>query len=85
MSKKGIIFKLSASYFQEQNRVSEKVDQTIIDITYIMIFNENINNNLWLKIILAMIYVKNIRPTSLLKNKNLYKVNFNKTPELSHL
>ena len=32
-----------------------------------------------------MTHVKNIRPTSSFKDKNLYKIHFNKTPELSHL
>lgn len=34
---------------------------------------------------LAITYVRNVRPIFLLKNKNPHKVYFNKIPELSHL
>lgn len=50
-----------------------------------MIYDGNINDDLWPKLILAMIHVKNGRSTSSLKDKNPHKVNFNKTPELSYL
>lgn len=46
IQKKGITFELSAPYFQEQNRVSEKTRRTIIDITRAIILERNIDNDL---------------------------------------
>lgn len=48
------------------NRVLEKIGLTIIDMAYVIFLNININKNLWSKIILAITYAKNVKPTFLL-------------------
>lgn len=55
MQKEGIIFKPSTQYFQE-------IGKTIMDITRAIILDRHIDNNLWPKLIPAMIYVKIISP-----------------------
>lgn len=85
MSKEGIIFEPSAPYSQEQNGVSKRVGRTIMDMARATILDGNIDDDLWPEIILAMTYVKNVRPTSSLEDKNPHEVHFNKAPELSHL
>ena len=85
MLKEGIIFEPSAPYFQKQNIVSKKVGQTIMDMVCTTILYVNIDDDLWPKIILAIIYIKNIKLISLLKDRNLYNIYFNKVPTLSYL
>lgn len=54
-------------------------------MTYTIILNRKIDNNLWFEIILIITYIKNIKTTFLFKNKNLNKIYFNKTLKLSYL
>ena len=46
MQKEEIIFEPSAPYFQKQNGVSDRTGKTIIDMTRVTIFEENINDDL---------------------------------------
>lgn len=59
MQKEGIIFKSSVPYSQDQNNVSKQTRRTIIGMTRATIFEENINDNLWPELVLAITYVKN--------------------------
>lgn len=59
--------------------------QIIIDMTQDTIFDRNIYDNLQLKIIPVMTKVKNIRPIIFFKDKNLYKIHFNKASKLNYL
>lgn len=53
-------------------------------MTQAIILDRNTNNDLWLKIILAITQVKNIWPIISLEDKNIHKIYFNKTSKLSH-
>lgn len=46
MSKKDITFEPLALYLQEKNGVFKRVGLAIIDMAYIMIFDQNIDNHL---------------------------------------
>lgn len=59
MQKEEITFEFSALYSQEQNCFSKQNKKTIIDMTRAIILEENINNDLWLKLRLARTYIKN--------------------------
>lgn len=59
MQKEDITFEPSASYSQEQNRVSKQMGKTIMDMTRATILESNINNELWPELVLAMTYIKN--------------------------
>ncbi len=78
------MFKPSSSYYQEQNRVSERMERTIIDITRATMLEGNIDDDLWLEIVFAMTYVKNCRPTKALQNLNPHEAHFQERPYLSH-
>ena len=56
-----------------------------MNMTYVTILNGNIDDNLWPEIILAIIQIKNVRPISLLEDKNPYKVHFSKALDINHL
>lgn len=59
MQKKGINFKSFALYLQEQNGISKKTRQIIMDMIRTIILKRDINNNLRPKLILVIIYMKN--------------------------
>lgn len=59
-----IILKLSIPHFHEKNRIAEQKSQTLIEcVRYTIIWGE-ILDKLWLKILLAIIYISNL-PTIL--------------------
>lgn len=66
-TKQGKTFKISASYSQEENRISKRTRKTIMDMVSITIRQRGINDTLWLEIVLAMTHIKNLRPTRVLK------------------
>lgn len=48
---------------QEQNDVSERTGKTILEMTRNAVIKENIPDYLWPEVTLAMVHVKNVRPT----------------------
>lgn len=57
-----------------------------MDITRAIILVENIEDELWSKLVLAMIYIKNSRPTKALTNNlSPYKAHFHEKLDLSYV
>lgn len=73
IEKKEITFKPLASYFQKKNSIFEQIKRTIIDMTRVIIFEKNIDNNLWPELVLTMTYVKNSWLIKTLQNLSSYK------------
>ena len=65
--------------------MSEQADQTIIDMTQCIIIQGNIPDDLWPEVVLAVVEVKNLRPTSALQRKCLLEALEKKLPRLDHL
>lgn len=82
---KDITFKPLCPYFQEENGISEQIGRTIMDMTRATIIGRNILDDLWPEVALAMVHVKNIRPTRILEGKTPYELFENKIPTLDHL
>lgn len=59
--------------------------RTIIDMTWATILERNLDDDLWPEVILAMTYVKNVRPTKALNGKNPYYAPNNDNPNIEHL
>lgn len=85
MQKEKIIFELFAPYSQEQNGISKQTGKTVIDMTRVTILEMNINDDLWLELVLAMMYMKNNRPTRAVQNLSSYEIYTHKLPNLSYL
>ena len=86
LQKQGIIFKPSAPYSQEQNRVSERTSKTLIDMIHASMLEGNNDNDLWPEILLAMTYIKNNRLTEPLTNNiTPQEAQNQEAPNLSHL
>lgn len=56
-----------------------------MDIMCATIFDENIDNNFWLEVILVITQVKNVRLIKVLKKKSLYKTFFIRSLNMTHL
>lgn len=81
----GITFEPSAPYSQEQNGVSERMGRTIMDMTRCTIIQGDIPDDLWPEVVLAMVEVKNLRPTNALNGKSPSEALEKKSPRLDHL
>lgn len=79
------MFKPSTPYFLDQNNVLERIGRTIIDMTRRIIFEGNIDNDLWPKIILIMPQVSDLRATSVVDGDNSYQALFNNTLSINYL
>lgn len=53
------MFELPVSYFQKENNISKGIERIIIDMTKAKILKDNIDNDLWQKLVLAITYIKN--------------------------
>ena len=81
----GIEFKPAALYTQEENRVTEHLQQTSTKITHLIILAGNILDFLWPNILFAAIYIKNKRPIKALNSMSPYKKLKSKLPLIYYL
>ena len=85
LSTEGIILEPSAPYSQEENGVSERLGRTLIEMARASIIEGGIDDSFWPKVILAMTYIKNIRPTKALQGLSPHQELFKTLPNLAHL
>lgn len=62
-----IIFKPLVSYSQEENRVSKRTSRTIMEMVQATILKRGMEDTLYPEVVLAITYVKNLRPTQALE------------------
>lgn len=74
-----------STLLQEQNGVSERLGRTLMDMARALIIEGEIDDTFWPEVILAMTYIKNIRPTTALKGLSPYQKLFNTPPDPTHL
>lgn len=85
MLNKGITFEPSSPYSQEQNGVSERMGRTILDMTRCTIIEGDVPDDLWPEVVLAMVEVKNLRPTNALNGISPYEALEYRQPRIDHL
>ena len=83
--KKEIIYELSTSHSQKQNKVFEKIRKIIINMIRCIIIRSNISDYLWTEVVLIMIHVKNVRFTKALEENTLFETYESKSSSLNHL
>lgn len=66
-TKQRITFEPFASYFQEENKVSDRTGRKIMNMIRVTILEGRIDNMLWPEIVLAMTHIKNLKPTQALR------------------
>lgn len=86
LTKQEITFEPSAPYSQEENGVSKKTRRTIMDLVRATILEGGIDDTLWPGIVLAMTYIKNLRPTRALEGFiSPIEMQTQAIPDLHHL
>lgn len=68
------MFEWFALYSQKWNGVSEQKGRIIINMIRTTILRGNLDNKLWIEIILVITYTKNIGPTNVLNGDSLYHI-----------
>ena len=75
----------TASYSLEQNDISKYANRTIIERTKAILHGTKLFKQLWMKIAMTIIYLKNRSSIANLDKQTLYKAWHEKKPDLSHL
>ena len=65
--------------------IRTRMGRSIMYIIKAIILESNINDDLWPKLILVIIYIQNSRPTQALKNISPYKAHFHKQLNQAYL
>ena len=81
----GIIWEPSAPYTQHQNGVSERTIQTLQNIARSMLFDAQVEVELWPEAMKTAAYLRNRFPTSALDKMTPYEAWFGRKPSLAHL
>ena len=79
------MFEPFAPYFEENNGIAEQKSQILVECVRCTIIKEEIPDNLWPEILLAITYVSNLIPTSFLKGQSLFETSFKRLSNLEHL
>lgn len=85
LSAEGIILEPSAPYSQEENGVAERLRRTLMEMARASIIEGGIDDSFWPEAILAMTYIKNLRPTNALQGLSPHQELFKTPPNLAHL
>lgn len=85
MLAKGIVFKPSAPYSQEKNRIAKRNSRILIERIRCIIIEREILDEHWPKVFLAMTYISNLLPTSSLNSLFPFEASFQNLLNLYHL
>ena len=72
-------------YTPEQNGVSERLNQTLVNCARTMMIHAGLPVSFWAEAIQCATYVKNRSPTTALCGKTPYEMWYGKVPDLSHM
>lgn len=67
-TKEGIVRQTSILYTPQQNKVSERVNQTIVEMARSMLYAQILSLDLWVEAVVTMVYTCNWCPTSAVQN-----------------
>lgn len=81
----GIMLNTSAPYTPEQNGLAERLNRTLLEKARSMLFQSGLKVDFWAEAIATAVYLKNVSPTKVLKDKTPQEVWSGKKPNLKHL
>jgi hypothetical protein len=82
----GIQLQLTAAYSPSQNRVAERLNQTLVEHAWAMLIKHHLPRFLWPEAVAYATYLKNWSPTCALKNDVTPEEAFwNRKPDISTL
>ena len=79
------MFKSSAPYSQEENGIAERKSRTLMERVRCTIIREEIPDELWPEILLAITHISNLLPTSSLHSISPFEASAQSLPNLQHL
>lgn len=82
---KGIVHQFTNPYTPEQNRVSERLNRTLIESARSMLYQAKMPLKFWAESMNTAVYLQNRSPTSALKDKTPFESWFGKKPNVSNL
>src|SRR5205085_2470575 len=85
LAKAGISYEPSALYTQNQNEVSERKIQNIVEKAKTMLLESKLPECFWAEAVSTAVYVTNRSPTKALRGKTPFEAWSGRRPELSHL
>jgi hypothetical protein len=80
-----IIHQTSCVHTPEQNRISERKNHHIIEMTRCLLLQSNVPKRFWSDAVLTSTYLINRLSTPLLQNKSPLDVLYNKKMEIGHV
>ncbi|GKD09674.1 retrovirus-related pol polyprotein from transposon TNT 1-94 [Tanacetum coccineum] len=81
----GIQRQLIAPYSPEQNRVAERKNRTIVEMTRFMLKQKGMPNSFWAEGVATAVYILNISPTKAVWDQTPYEAWIGNKPSVSHL
>jgi hypothetical protein len=81
----GIKRQLTVPYNPQQNGVVERKNMTICEAVKAMMFDQDLPNSLWAEATSIAVYIQNMCPHAILKDKTLEEVFSRIKPEVGHL
>lgn len=85
LEKEGIQHQLTAPYSPQQNGVSERKNQTIMEMTGCLLMEKGLYKNFWAEAANTAVYLLNLLPTKALKDVTPHEAWFKNRPSVSHL
>ncbi|KAA3487752.1 pleiotropic drug resistance protein 3-like [Gossypium australe] len=76
---------LTNTYTPQQNGVSERKNQTLLDMARCLMFERNLPKNFWAEAVNTTVYLQNRLPTKALVQKTPFEAWFGFKPSLAHL
>lgn len=83
--KKGIRMDFTVPYTPQLNGRSERFNRTILEKTRAMLFNKNMENEMWGEAVLSAVYIINRLPSDALQKRTPYEIWNGRCPDISNI
>ena len=84
-NERGIQRQFTIACTPEQNRVSERMNRTIMEAARSMLFHSKMPQRFWAEAVNTTVYLRNQSPTVAVKDKVPFELWYGKKPSVSHL
>ena len=85
LKSEGVRHELSVPKTPQQNRVAERFNRTLMEMTQAMLSESKLPQSLWAVTLSTATYLRNGSPTKAVKGKTLYEAYHGKKPDVGHL
>ena len=85
LNKEGIVHQLTISKCPEQNGVTERFNQTLVEMVRSMLADSELPKSFWAKALAIAVYLRNRSPTKPVEGKTSYEAIYGEKPKVGHL